>query len=380
DRSAGPEGGSRRRLVFGTGVLLLVVLLQQVGQYITNRDLIRLRSVLLWFSLELPTLLFALSRLFAWSRRHQLRWGMFVGLGLLISTLLGAIGGGMFHLLSQAWPGLGLRLFSLQPALPVTLTRIVMYGLTQAQTHFGLWTLGFALPDMLEDARVRELQAQKLAAESQQLRSAAELARLRSHLEPHFLLNTLNAIAGLVTEDPRQARRLIAALGELLRDALKDEQDREPLSAQVEWLKRYAQILEARHRGDLSFSWEIAPETEHQLLPRLLLQPLVENAVKHGALRASGPGHVSVRTRVDDQTHRLVCTVHDNGPGIPDLPVRQGAFGVESVRRRLQLRYGPLAHVSLRSDNHGAVAEVEIPLRRSGAEQLRAESEGAEAG
>ena len=365
-----PEHGLRRRVLFGLGVMLFVVLLQQLAIFISNRDVNRLSSVLVWFGLELPTLLFALTQLFGWSRRHQLRWGVFVALGMVLSALLGSLWGAVFYAAMQTWPELGLRAFSSAPQ-PATLTRVALFGLTQAQTHFGLWTLGYALPAMLENVRVRELEAQKLAAESLQLRSAAELARLRGHLEPHFLLNTLNAIAGLVTEDPRQARRLIAALGELLRDALKNESDAQPLSAQVEWLQRYAQILEARHRGDLRFSWEIAPETEQQVLPRLLLQPLVENAVKHGALRASGPGHVLLRTALDGSGERLLCTVRDNGPGIPSGPVRAGAFGIESVQRRLQLRYGSAARLSLFSEADGAVAQVEIPVKKSPASALR---------
>ena len=227
------EPGGRRRVLFALSVMLLVVLLQQLAIFITNRDLHRFGSVLLWFGLELPTLLFALSRLFGWARSQELRWGVFVAAGMLLSALLGSVSGALFYAAIETWPELGLKVFSSAP--PATLSRVMLFGLTQAQTHFGLWTLGYALPTMLENARVRELEAQKLAAESQQLRSAAELARLRGHLEPHFLLNTLNAIAGLVTEDPRQARRLIAALGELLRDALRNETDAQPLSAQVEW-------------------------------------------------------------------------------------------------------------------------------------------------
>jgi hypothetical protein len=345
--------------LFGVGVLLLVVVLQQVAQFITNRDAMRLGSVLAWFGLELPTLLLVLSQLFQFARRHQLRWGVFVALGMGEAAILGAFWGFVFYHVMQAYPELGLRAFTSRPA---SLTRIVLYGLTQAQTHFGLWTLAFALPSMLEDARVRELEAQKLAAESQQLRSDAELARLRGHLEPHFLLNTLNAIAGLVTEDPRQARRLIAALGELLRDALKNEQDPQPLGEQLAWLKRYAQILEARHRGDLSFSWEVEPQTEPQILPRLLLQPLLENAVKHGALRADGPGRVGVDIRVNEQDQLLVCTITDNGPGAPSGPVREGAFGLESVRRRLQLRYGDKARLTFARGDGETVARVEIPV------------------
>jgi LytS/YehU family sensor histidine kinase len=241
------------------------------------------------------------------------------------------------------------------------LIRVVLYGLASAQSHFGLWTLAFILPALLDDARVRALRAEKLEAESAQLRTAAELARLRSNLEPHFLLNTLNAIAGLVTEEPREARRLLSALGDLLRDALRDEQEWQSLAAQIEWLKRYAQILEARHRGDLSFSWEINIDSEAKPLPRLLLQPLLENAVKHGALRARGPGRVWVRTELVDNGSRLLCTVRDNGPGAPPGPVRNGAFGLESVRRRVALRYGEQGHVSLSALPDGTIATVDVP-------------------
>jgi len=355
------NGSAQRRFIFGVFVLCAVVALPQVAQYITNRDAQRLGSVLLLLGLELPTLLLALSKWFAWSRKKELRSSVFIGVGMLLSAIIGAFWGGLFHAVSETWPELGLRAFSNDPRSG---TRVVLYGLTQAQSHFGLWTLGFVLPAMLEDVRVRELEAQKLAAESAQLRTAAELARLRGHLEPHFLLNTLNAIAGLVSEDPRQARRMIAALGELLRDALRDAEDPQPLSEQMAWLKRYAQVLETRHHGYLSFSWEISPTTEHHLVPRFLLQPLVENAIKHGALRASESGHVHISSALSPDGQQLVCTVADNGPGFPDGPVRSGAVGLAAVRRNLQLRYGSAAQLSLHNDHggHGAIAKVEIPL------------------
>jgi sensor histidine kinase YesM len=175
------------------------------------------------------------------------------------------------------------------------------------------------------------------------------------------LLNTLNAIAGLVSEEPREARRLLAALGDLLRDALKDDTDLQPLRNQIEWLQRYARILEARHRGDLSFSWEISRDSEAEILPRLLLQPLVENAVKHGALHAQGPGRVRVKTELAAGGTRLVCRVQDNGPGLPDAPVRSGAFGLESVRRRVALRYGALGSVTLDTLPDGMTVTVDVP-------------------
>jgi LytS/YehU family sensor histidine kinase len=221
-----------------------------------------------------------------------------------------------------------------------------------AQLYYGVWALAFVYPSVVESARVRLLQAQ-------QLRTDAELERLRAHLEPHFLLNTLNAIAGLVTENPREARRLLACLGDLLRDAVQETNELQTLDKQIEWLQRYAEILAARYRGSLSFRWDIAPECQVALLPRLLLQPLVENAVKHGALRrGDGAGEVIVRAE-SKSDGTLVCVVEDNGPGMPDSDVRAGAFGLQSVRRRLELE-APNASLRHESSSEGTRSIVEI--------------------
>lgn len=339
-------------------MLVFVVVLQLLAHYIVNRDAGRLASVLLLFAFELPTLLFALSRLFRWTRQRGISGVWFVVMGIFLAAAIGSSWGGLFHAVSQLFPELGLRAFSTPP---FPLSRDVLYGLTQAQSQFGLWTLAFVLPELLEDARVRNLHADMLKTESDRLRTAAELARLRSHLEPHFLLNTLNAIAGLVTEEPREARKLLAALGDLLRDALKDDTELQPLRNQIDWLRRYAQILETRHRGDLSFSWEVAHDSESEVLPRLLLQPLVENAVQHGALHARGPGRVRVSAQLSAGGTRLLCQVEDNGPGVLDAPVRNGAFGLESVRRRVALRYGDAGSVTLSALPEGTTVTVDVP-------------------
>jgi LytS/YehU family sensor histidine kinase len=233
--------------------------------------------------------------------------------------------------------------------------RSTLFGVLSAQLYFGLWALAFVYPFAVESASIRTLEAQ-------QLRSEAELAHLRAHLEPHFILNTLNAIAGLVTDDPREARRLLVCLGDLLRDAVQETGELQRLDKQIAWLRRYAQILEARHRGALAFRWDVAPECEGVILPRLLLQPLVENAVKHGALRRSGEGQVVVRAElVGDAPPRLVCTIEDNGPGIPDTQTRSGAFGLHAVRRRLQLRFTDQASLRLESSGSGTRSIVELP-------------------
>jgi|GEM_PF-6056532 len=216
----------------------------------------------------------------------------------------------------------------------------------------------------LEDRHVHSLEVEKSRLEAEKLRAAAELAQLRAHLEPHFLLNTLNTIAGLVTADPREARRLLVYLGDLLRDSLRDENEMQPLADQIEWLGRYAEILETRYAGRLVFRWEISDQTRAVLLPRLLLQPLVENAVKHGALMRPN-GIVIVRTELMDADHapasKLVCRIEDNGPGLPGGEIRYGAFGLLAVRRRLALKYGQRASLRLDSSSSGTRAIVELP-------------------
>jgi LytS/YehU family sensor histidine kinase len=223
-------------------------------------------------------------------------------------------------------------------------------------TSFSVWALAFVFPYALEHARVRKLEADKL-------RTQAELAQLRAHLEPHFLLNTLNAIAGLVTEDPRKSRQLLGTLGDLLRDSATPDGEMQTLDEQIDWLRRYAQILEARHAGQLAFQWQVGWGTRKALLPRLLLQPLVENAVKHGALMRTGGGAVTVRTEVADGP-KLICTIEDNGPGVGRQAIRAGAFGLLSVRRRLALRYSEAAMLRLESSPSGTRSVVELPLEQ----------------
>jgi LytS/YehU family sensor histidine kinase len=235
---------------------------------------------------------------------------------------------------------------------------LLRVGFSLGITCFAIWALAFVFPFAAEDARLRALEAQKLSAD-------VELAQLRSHLEPHFLLNTLNAISGLVTENPREARRLLGVVGDLLRDLVAPGREMETVEEQIEWLRRYATILETRHAGHLRFRWQVGAGTGRALLPRFLLQPLVENAVKHGALMRPGGGDVGVRTELGEGA-RLICTIEDNGPGIADGPTRPGAFGVSSVRRRLTLRYDGAASLAHDSSAKGTRFVVILPLEQEG--------------
>ena len=216
----------------------------------------------------------------------------------------------------------------------------------------GLWALVFLLPAVIRDANLRSL-----AADS--VRREAELAQLRSSLEPHFLLNTLHTIAALTVDEPLVARRLLAALGDLLRDALESSPEIRALEVDIRWLRRYTEILEVRHRGSLRFEWNITPETTAVLLPKLLLQPLLENAVKHGVLRRDGGGLVILHTRFIEGALQLV--VEDNGPGMP--PGTKEGLGLRMVRERIGLTH-PGATFGLASSPQGTCATIEIPHLR----------------
>ncbi len=336
---------SRRTL--GVLVVISVMVLQGAADYVAGRGFGRL----VFLSFELPVLMLALSASYALSIRRHATAVQSLLLGMATATVLGCLFGMLYYWVSERVPEMRMHFPS---SMVASFPRSALFGVLSAQLYFGLWTLAFVYPNAVESVRVRMLEAK-------QLRSEAELAHLRAHLEPHFLLNTLNTIAGLVTEDPREARRLIVCLGDLLRDAVQETSELQRFDRQITWLRRYAEILEARHRTTLHFEWKIDPSTASVMLPRMLLQPLVENAVKHGALRRTdGAGQVTVRASCEDDG-TLVCIVEDNGPGIGEEETRQGAFGLQSVRRRLELGDGN-ASLKLESSGDGTKSIVRIPV------------------
>ncbi len=353
-----PDLFGRRRWIVGTVIVTAVTASQSIpllfGAHAPGHVFVRLLSL----GLEMPVLMLALSVHYIWSSRRGYGSARTLVTSLALSVALGAACSVLIRLAVRSIPGFGI-VVGHEPEYLV----IAAFGGGMGLFHCGLWALAFVYPFAAEDARLRALEAQKLRLETAQLRSAAELARLRAQLEPHFLLNTLNAIAGLVTQDPREARRLIACLGDLLRDSLRDPEEMQTLDEEIAWLRRYAEILESRHSGFLRFHWEIAGEAGQVLLPRLLLQPLVENAVKHGALRRTSGGQVTIRARVESApgpVSRVVCTVEDNGPGLSEVAPRSGAFGLRAVRRRLELRYAD-ASLRLESSPDGTRSIVDLP-------------------
>lgn len=213
----------------------------------------------------------------------------------------------------------------------------------------------------LDETRRLEAEATELRAEAAELHAQvtdAQLNALRAQLNPHFLFNTLNAVSTLVDEDPPGARRMIARLSDLLRHTLEGGDQEIPLSRELEMLRRYLDIMEVRFQGKLDVSVETEPPLDDALVPNLVLQPLVENAFRHGLALMQTVGRVTVRAVRENGD--LVLTVRDNGPG-PAQEVRDGV-GLTNTRARLTQLYGARQRLALTAaEGGGALVEVRIP-------------------
>src|SRR5688572_5683052 len=159
----------------------------------------------------------------------------------------------------------------------------------------------------------RELRATQLTAQL----SKAELEVLKMQLQPHFLFNTLHAISALIRPDPEAADRIITRLGDLLRMSLQSNGTQEvPLRQELEFVEKYADIQRTRFRDRLTIRIEADPEALDAMVPSLILQPLVENSIRHGVERREASATIEVRVR--RQGNRLILMVVDDGPGFPE--------------------------------------------------------------
>lgn len=233
--------------------------------------------------------------------------------------------------------------------------------------YLAVLTAGFARDYFLRYQERRE-RASHLEAQLTQ----ARLEALRMQINPHFLFNTLHAISTIVERDPAGVRRIITRLSELLRYTLEDTGAQEvPLKEELRFLDGYLDIQRIRFQEQLQVEKHIAPETLDALVPTLILQPLVENAVKHGTSRAEGPGHLTIRAEQDKGVLRL--RVEDNGPGLSDGDPLEMGLGLRNTQERLQGLYGEAAALTLQSEvGGGFIAEITLPYYTS--DDLRATS------
>ena len=220
----------------------------------------------------------------------------------------------------------------------------------------GCVTLIFVLRRTLEENEIqlrRKSDAEKLARE-------AELLRLRQQLQPHFLFNSLNSISALVTRDPTQARKMIEHLSDFLRSTIKRENE-QMATAEEECrdLELYLSIEKLRFGHRLSAVIEITDEARQLKIPALLLQPVVENAIKYGVYDTTDK--VNIKIKAEKTDHQLVVTVHN--PFDPETAgLRAGTgFGLSSVERRLYLLFARTDLLKITQQDHLFITSVTIP-------------------
>jgi two-component system, LytTR family, sensor kinase len=229
--------------------------------------------------------------------------------------------------------------------------------------YWAILGVGYAF-DYRERYREREAQAAELKAQLAQ----AQLESLKMQLHPHFLFNTLHTIAGLVrTNEKQPAVNMIAGLSDLLRRALDSADEQEvTLREEVKFIELYLDIQQVRFSDRLTVRMEIAPETLDALVPNLILQPLVENAIRHGISPKDSAGAIIINTYRDDGM--LIIRVCDDGPGLQSgwrIEESEG-IGLANTSERLKHLYGAQHRFDLSNGaTGGMIAAIAIPFRMS---------------
>src|SRR5438067_807926 len=213
----------------------------------------------------------------------------------------------------------------------------------------------------------QNFRASELAQSSLKTQLAqAQLRALKMQLHPHFLFNTLHSISSLVLEDPSKANSMIARLGDFLRLTLENSnQQLVSLKEEIEFLRTYLEIEQVRFGDRLTVEFEIEPTTLSAAVPHLILQPVVENAIRYEMAPRATPGRIHIEAKRLNGSLRL--EVKDNGPGIVsngDLIEKQGV-GLSNVRARLNQIYGSDFRFELMNSKDGGLTVVmEIPFQR----------------
>src|SRR5580692_421288 len=217
------------------------------------------------------------------------------------------------------------------------------------------------------EARRSEREALELKVHSSQLAeqlTSSQLSALKMQLHPHFLFNTLSAIMVLVRQGKgREAETMLSRLSDLLRHTLDDVEAQEvPLWRELDFLRLYLSIEQVRFEDRLRVRIDAGPEVTDALVPHMVLQPIVENAVRHGLGQSEEP--VLIHVSISSVNGRLVLSVEDDGPGCPDPVFKEKGIGLTNTRNRLKRLYG--AGATLSAENRlprGVQVTMTLPYR-----------------
>jgi two-component system LytT family sensor kinase len=240
------------------------------------------------------------------------------------------------------------RLFFLDSLTPWMTALVVLATVLAVATPIKIWN----------SARIEHR-----LQEQEKLLLAAKIEALKSQINPHFLFNTLASISSLIRSQPDTARTLIIKLSGLLRRLIRSHQHFVTLREELESIDEYLDIEVVRFGPKLQVRKEISPDTEDVIVPSMILQPLVENSIKHGLARKVGPGSITIRSWREHG--RAVIEIEDDGMGFLlerlEEPMSSG-IGLANVRERLRVIYGATYQLTLNSQpGEGTRARIEIP-------------------
>lgn len=290
----------------------------------------------------LTPVVFALARRFPVERHPDVRT-----IGVHVAAMVLAL---IIYTTVYVWSNIEFRPspLALTPTLvkSVLIGSIVMTLVLYAATHATCVALDYAMRDRERERRTLELEAQL---------ARAELHTLRAQLHPHVLFNALHTIALLARRDSNEAIRVTVLLGNVLRSVLDSGgTDERPLREEISLIEQYLAIELVRFADRLEVVWDIDEETKDAMVPTLLLQPLVENALRHGIARSVNGGTVVVSATRSEES---VCvTVWNEGPSLPDDRLVRRGVGLRNTEERLHRLYGSAGRLTIGNDPRGGVS------------------------
>jgi two-component system, LytTR family, sensor kinase len=296
--------------------------------------------------------IFWLTRRFPLERGRVLRG---IAVHLVAAVVIALARAGVMVVLGWYVPWVGRRIFIPQ-FWGTSSQNLLFYALLLGIGHLVLYYRRY---------REREQAAERLARGL----TEARLQALKMQLQPHFLFNTLNAISALIPAEAKAARRMLAHLGDLLRSTLEHEETQEvTLREELAFLQPYLEIEQARMGDRLTVSMNVAPETLDARVPHLILQPLVENAVRHGIATRIEPGRVEISASRGPDDRFLELEIRDDGRGVDrdnEVRTRRGV-GLTNIRSRLEQLYGAEHRFRLVNRGEGGVlVQISVPFRRA---------------
>ena len=297
-------------------------------------------------------LIFAVARRFpltgsTWLRRLPMYLLTWVGCHLVVVSA--------YIVMERQWGTAAMQAMPLNRLMLLYVTKKIAFNLL---VFTGIVVVAHAI-DLYYRYRERERRALQL--ETQLTR--AQLEALKNQLHPHFLFNTLNTISALLHRDVEAADRVVSRLGDLLRLSLQGGEQEVRLSQELTFLQHYLDIQHTRFQDRLTFVQNVEPELLDALVPSLILQPLVENAVRHAIEPRSTPGLITINARRENG--RILLEVKDNGPGFQQAKSAGCAgIGLANTRARLEQLYGAEHRFTLANlDEGGVLVRMEFPLR-----------------